>query len=215
MRKPQIAPYRICVHTTDYTGNFERELVGYALGVLDEVQEENLSWDDPNDYCKHWFYQDVMKMPERLYYLKLSEKFKEQTGFDDLLTPRENPLLQEYLLETHREVDDWEQMTFYYISKYFKDKEWDCNSLYIQLDKPLSKIWEEIIIHRLFKFFNDTRIRNEDRGCLQFFKEWDKRKCISIELIDDKDNIIKTYLPEDYDFGYPLKNYFELTSKFN
>lgn len=215
MRKPQIAPYRICVHTTDYTGNFERELVGYALGVLDGVQEENLSWDDPNDYCKHWFYQDIMRMPERLYYLKLSEKFKEQTGFDDLLTSKENPLLQEYLLETHREVDDWEQMTFYYISKYFKDKEWDCNSLYIQLDKPLSKIWEEIIIHRLFKFFNDTRIRNEDRGCLQFFKEWDKRKCISIELIDDKDNIIKTYLPEDYDFGYPLKNYFELTNKFN
>lgn len=212
MRRKQIAPYRICIHTTDYTGNFERELIGYALGVLDEVTEGNLSYADKDDYCKHWFFQDVMKMNERLYYLKLTEKFKEETGFDDLLTPRENPLLQEFLLETHQDVDDWEQMTFYYINKYFKDTEWDCNSIYIQLDKPLNDIWEKIIITRIFKFFKDLRIRNEEFGCLQF-ANWDERKLISIELIDDKDNVVKTYPPENYDMLPVAIDYFSLTSK--
>lgn len=213
MRRPQVAPYRICVHTTDYTGNFERELIGYALGVLDERTEDDLYWNDSNDYCKHWFYQDVMKMPERVFYSKLTEEYNEQTGFDDELTSKDHPLLQEYLLETHREVDDWEQMTFYYIGKYFKDKEWDCNSLYIQLDKQLDEVWEEIVITRIFKFFRDERIRHEEAGCLQF-ADWDKRKLISVELIDDKDNIIKTYNSIDYQDVYKLKDYFKLISKF-
>lgn len=218
MKKKQKVPYRICVHTTGYTGNFERELIGYTLGVLDEVQEDNLSWDDQNDYCKHWFYQDIMKMQERLYYFKLSEKHQEQTGLGDLLTSRENLLLQEFLLETYQEVDDWEQMTFYYIDKYFKDKEYDCNSVYIQLNKPLNDIWEEIIITRMFRFFKDNRIINEKYGSLGIIYgngKWDDIKLLSLELIDENDNVIKEYHPEDYEFNYPLKNYFELTTKFN
>ena len=212
MRRPQKAPYKLCIHTSDYTGNFERELVGYCLGVLDERTEEDLSQYDKDDYCKHWFYQDVMKRDERLYYLHLSQKFKEETGFDDLLSNNEHPLMAEYLLETYRDVDDWEQMTFYYIDKYFKDKEYDCNSLYIQLDKPLNDIWEEIVITRIFKFFRDIRIRGE--GCLQF-ADWNERKCISVELIDENDNILKEYKAEDYPDIYFLKDYFTLTSIFN
>ena len=212
MRRPQKAPYRLCIHTSDYTGNFERELVGYCLGVLDERTEEDLSQYDKDDYCKHWFYQDVMKRNERLYYLHLSQKFKEKTGFDDLLTRNEHPLMAEYLLETYRDVDDWEQMTFYYIDKYFKDKEYDCNSLYIQLDKPLNDIWEEIVITRIFEFFRDIRIRGE--RCLQF-ADWNERKCISVELIDENDNVIKEYKTEDYPYVYFLKDYFTLTSIFN
>ena len=183
MKRPQKAPYRLCIHTSDYTGNFERELVGYCLGVLDERTEEDLS-----------------------------QKFKEETGFDDLLTRNEHPLMAEYLLETYRDVDDWEQMTFYYIDKYFKDKEYNCNSLYIQLDKPLNDIWEEIVITRIFEFFRDIRIRGE--RCLQF-ADWNERKCISVELIDENDNVIKEYKTEDYPYVYFLKDYFTLTSIFN
>lgn len=212
MRRKQIAPYRLCIHTDDYTGNFERELIGYALGVLDEEQEENLSPYDPDDYCKHWFYQDVMARKEHGiygYYDALTTKYKEVTGFDDELDYWDNPLLNEYLLETYQDVDDWQQNTFYYIDKYFKDEKYDCNSLYIQLDKPLSTIWEEIIISRIIKFFKDTRIRKEEFGTLQF-ADWDKRHLISIELIDDKDNIIKNYNFGEYEFPI-VKDYFTLT----
>lgn len=214
MRRPQKAPYRICIHTSDYTGNFERELIGYCLGVLDERTEENLFPYDKNDYCKHWFYQDVMKMPEKTYYSKLSEKFKEQTGFDDVLTYKDNLLLQDFLLETFQNVDDWQQMTFYYIGKYFRDKEYDCNSLYIQLDKPLTEIWEEIVITRIFKFFDDLRIRKEEYGVLQF-ADWDERKLISVELINEDENVIKSYKKEDYPDVYKCKDYFTITSIFD
>lgn len=201
MKRKQKSPYRLCIHTDDYTGNFERELVGYCFGVLDGQTEENLDEFDPDDYCKHWFFQDVMARSEKQYYLDLSKDFKDKTGYDDLLNYQQNPLVIQYLFETFQEVDDWEQFTFYYISQYFKDKDkpWNCNCLYVQLDKPLNDIWENIILRRIVKFFNDERIRHEEYGCLQF-ADWDKRHLISIELIDENDNIIKEYNLSDWDF---------------
>lgn len=215
MRRKQVAPYRLCIHTSDYTGNFERELIGYCLGVLDGRTEENLWEYDPDDYCKHWFYQDVMARKERGYrgyYDALTEKFREVTGYEDELGYCDHPLLQEYLFETFQDVDDWQQDTFYYIDKYFKDKEYDCNSLYIQLDKPLNEVWEEIVINRIFMFFKDERIRKEEYGTLQF-ADWDKRKLISIELINDKDEVVKSYPPEcKQNIGFmPVKDYFTMT----
>lgn len=215
MRRKQISPYKLCIHTSDYTGNFERELIGYCLGVLDSRTEEDLWEEDPNDYCKHWFFQDVMHNKEHKYngyYDKLTQKYKEMTGFDDKLTYYNYPLLQEYLFETFQEVDDWEQFTFYYIDNYFKEEKGQCNSVYIQLDKPLEGVWEEIIINRIFMFFKDMRIRKEEYSCLQY-ADWGKRKLISIELIDDKNNIIKSY-PFDCELNIgfmPLKDYFTLT----
>ena len=209
MKKKQESPYRLCIHTDDYTGNFERELVGYCLGVLDSYTEENLFSYDNDDYCKHWFYQDVMARSEKQYYMDLSKEFYNTTGYEDVLTFEDNPLIKDYLFETYQEVDDWEQFTFYYISKYFKDKEWNCNSLYIQLDKPLNEIWENIIIRRIIKFFKDERIRQEEYGCLKF-ANWNERHLISIELVDDKDNVVKEYNLTDWDFPVNI-NYFKAT----
>ena len=204
MKMKQLIPYRLCIQTDDYTGNFERELVGYSTGILDEVTESLISKFDPDDYCKHWFYQDVMCMNEKSYYSRIKGG--------------ESPLLRDYLCETYQEVDDWEQSTFYYINPYFDDKNSvmpdgsiKCNSLYLQLVKPLPPIWEEIIIGRIVKFFKDERIRKEEFSCLKY-AEWDKRHLVNITLIDDENNVVKQYDLSKY--GYPIiKDYFKLTQE--
>lgn len=40
MRIKQIPNYELIIKTNRYTGNFERELISYALGTLDDVQME-------------------------------------------------------------------------------------------------------------------------------------------------------------------------------
>ena len=34
------APYKLIIHTDSYTGNFERELVAFAFGVLDKEKSD-------------------------------------------------------------------------------------------------------------------------------------------------------------------------------
>lgn len=40
MRVKQVPNYELIIKTNSYTGNFERELISYALGTLDNVQME-------------------------------------------------------------------------------------------------------------------------------------------------------------------------------
>ena len=86
------------------------------------------------------------------------------------------------MLETFQEVDDWEQLTFYNI-------DWDImhkngsNVLKVQLTKPLSKEWEDIIIPRMKTFF--------DKKIYEYLKEDDK--LISITLCDRKGEVVKEY----------------------
>lgn len=44
---------------------------------------------------------------------------------------------------------------------------------------------------------------------------WDERNLISVELIDENENIIKTYKKEDYPDVYKCKDYFTITSIFD
>lgn len=207
MKKKQIAPYRICIHTDGYTGNFERELIGFCLGVLDELTEEYLSPTETRDYCKHFFYEQVMNRSEKQYYLDLSDSFNKQTGYDDIMEVSDHPLLKDYLLETYQNVDDWEQFTFYYIGKYFKDKDWNCNSLYIQLEKPLDEIWEEIVLKRIVDFFTNSEEKNYE---LLNYTELDNISLLSVELINENNEVIKEYNLKDYNTKIE-KDYFSLT----
>ena len=89
-------------------------------------------------------------------------------------------LKDEYLMETYQVVDDWEQMTFYLMTD-------DCNSLAIQLVKPLNEYWEEIIIRRIKKFFHV-------RPCKYDWTLPKNGKLLDLYLIDSNGNRIKDYM---------------------
>lgn len=134
MRKSKpIVPYTLEVECTSYWGNFEREFLGYAIGILDDCQMRL----DHSDKERAMFWKEVFN--------------KEAIDFEEASESYE--LYRDYLLETYQECDDWEQLTFYTI-------DWDIlhkngsNVLKIQLAKPLSRELEEIIIPRMRAFFS-------------------------------------------------------------
>jgi hypothetical protein len=168
MRKshPRI-PYTLEIECTSYWGNFEREFIAYSLGILDDVQmcirhsEEELTM----------FWEEVFN--------KKPITFKEAYGKDSYYSYE---LLQDYLLETFQEVDDWEQLTFYRI-------DWDIlrkngsNILKIQLIKPLSPYWEKIIIPRMKDFFI--------KKPYEYLKE--DTELISITLCNNKGEVVQEF----------------------
>ncbi len=135
MRKSKpVIPYTLEVECTSYWGNFEREFLGYAIGILDDVQMRI----DHSDKERALFWKE--------------EFGKQPIDFEEASESYE--LYRDYLLETFQECDDWEQLIFYTI-------DWDIyhkngsNVLKIQLAKPLSYYWESIIIPRMKDFFKD------------------------------------------------------------
>lgn len=135
MRKSRpIIPYTLEVECSSYWGNFEREFLGYSIGMLDDVQMHiDHSAEERAMFWKETFNKEAID-------------FKEATESYELY--------RDYLLETFQECDDWEQLTFYTI-------DWDIlhkngsNVLKIQLAKPLSRELEEIIIPRMRAFFSN------------------------------------------------------------
>lgn len=163
MRKSKpIIPYTLEVECSSYWGCFEREFLGYAIGILDDVQ----MYINHSEEERALFWKEVFS--------------KEAIDFEEASESYE--LYRDYLLETFQECDDWEQLTFYTI-------DWDIlhengsNILKIQLAKPLSREWEEIIIPRMKAFF--------DKKIYEYYKEDDK--LISITLYDRKGEVIKEY----------------------
>lgn len=132
MRVKQIPNYELIIKTNSYTGNFERELISYALGILDSVQME--LGDFHGSYEMDLFWKEEFNSRRKEYY-------------------EDYELKDEYLIETYQDVDDWEQMTFYHSG------DEDFNLLAIQLVKPLNDYWEEIIIRRIKKFFKKRPCR--------------------------------------------------------
>ena len=69
MRIKQIPNYELIIKTNRYTGNFERELISYALGTLDDVQMEmgdfhgehemNLFWEEEFNSERKNYYEDI------------------------------------------------------------------------------------------------------------------------------------------------------------
>lgn len=127
-------PYTLQIEVTTYWGNFEREFLGYCIGILDDVQMSiNHSYEERVLFWKQEFNKDPIK-------------------FEDALENYE--LLRDYLFETFNACDDWEQLTFYNIDWDKLHKE-NRNVLNVQLCKPLSDDWEKLIIPRMHKFFID------------------------------------------------------------
>lgn len=163
MRVPQKPDYEIVITTDSYTGNFERELIGNILGILDCVQMEI---DYASEYRENFFQEEGLT-------------------FEDSET-----LLDDYLFETHQEVDDWEQMTFYHMAGD------DLCSLNIQICKPLDAVWKERIIRRAKEFFDFKYQKIED-------EEWQRQfghdaptkniKLISICLIDKDGKVLEKW----------------------
>lgn len=159
MRVKQIPNYELIIKTNSYTGNFERELVSYSLGTLDNVQME--LGDFHGDYEMDLFWEEEFNSERRDYY-------------DDY------ELKDEYLMETYQDVDDWEQMTFYHMTD-------NCNSLAIQLQKPLNEYWEEIVVRRIKKFFDVHPCRYD----------WTLPKngeLLDLYLVDSNGDRIKSYM---------------------
>ena len=124
MRVQQIPNYELIIKTNSYTGNFERELISYALGTLDNVQMEMGNFH--GDYEMDLFWEEEFSSKRKDYY-------------DDY------ELKDEYLMETYQDVDDWEQMTFYHMSGYeiFKPDKWnDKLGEFIKLF-PVNEVYNE------------------------------------------------------------------------
>ena len=159
--QPEI-PYTLEICCNSYWGSFEREFLAYSIGILDDVQmnirhsEEQLKM----------FWNEVFN--------------KEAPDFEEALESYE--LLKDYLLETFQECDDWEQLTFYQIDWEVMHRE-KRDVLKLQLAKPLSKEWEEIIIPRMKKFFNVRPY--------EYMKE--DTELIYICLCDRKGEVVKEY----------------------
>ena len=163
MRKSKpIIPYTLEIECTSYWGSFEREFLGYSIGILDDVQ----MWIEHSDEERALFWKEVFSK-EAINFEEASENYE---------------LYRDYLLETFQECDDWEQLTFYAIDWNILHKN-GSNVLKIQLAKPLSREWEEIIIPRMKAFF--------DKKIYEYLKEEDK--LISITLCDRRGEVVKEY----------------------
>lgn len=177
-------PYTIEVECTSYWGNFEREFIAYSMGVLDEVQM-HIDHAEEQRVLFWWNnFPDLMATAE----FKKGEEYK----LPDMEWCEENyELLKEFLLETVQDVDDWWQLTFYAIdwdalhgrTLYGIGDKFKKNILKIQLTKPLTPYWENIIIPRMKLFFQQ-----------RIYKWMDKdAKLISIKLYDKDHNLVKEY----------------------
>lgn len=157
-----IIHYTLEVECNSYWGNFEREFIAYSLGILDDVQMDIRHSEEELEM----FWEEVFN--------------KEAPDFEEALESYD--LLKEYLLETFQDVDDWWQLTFYQIDWEVMHRE-KRNVLKIQLAKPLSKEWEEIIIPRMKAFF--------DKKIYEYLNDEDE--LISITLCDRKGWVVKEY----------------------
>ena len=148
--KPTI-PYTLEIECSSYWGNFEREFIGYSMGILDDVQMHI----DYSEEERALFWKEVYN--------------REPIDFEEATESYE--LYRDYLLETFMVDDDWEQLSFYYIDWeiFHRNKS---NVLKIQLAKPLSRELEEIIIPRMKAFF--------DKKIYEYLKEDDELISITL-----------------------------------
>lgn len=155
-------PYTLEIECNTYWGNFEREFIAYSMGILDDVQ------------------MNIGHSEEELAMFWDTVFGKKALSFEDATESYE--LLRDYLLETYQDVDDWWQLTFYSIDWNLMHKE-NREVLVIQLAKPLSEYWENIIIPRMKEFFVHKPYKYMDKNA----------KLSSIRLLDRAGIVVKEY----------------------
>jgi len=227
------APYYLLIHTDSYTGNFERELVAFCFGKLDEEQEgdfdkysipfwNNVVGQDINcleDYekinkptAKTLDFETLALMEQASALIKCLEEDREIEDIDKCLEDRKNSFKKEfedndvrrlydtYLCNTYQEVDDWEQETFYNICSFYKNQKYNCDTIYVQLNKPLNEHFEKIIIERIKKFFELnvlSMVKRYEYLC-DYLEDYtfkvNEIKLLDLELVDENNNLIKKYV---------------------
>lgn len=143
MKRKIESPYLLVLKSTDWTGNFERELIGYSMGILDDIQMDI----DFAEEEREQFWKDMMEQGR----IGTLFPFNKVPGYYE--ASEEYPLMAEYLDETYQEVDDWEQSTFYNVGGVGEYSE-----LVIQLIKPLSEEYEKVIIERMIQYCKDNNL---------------------------------------------------------
>ena len=124
-------PFQLVICCDKWVGNFERELIGYAFGVLDGVQMRgDFAFEERLRFAKEVFGRDTVIDPEE-------EEFE---------------LLDKYLYETFQSADDWEQITFYSVETCRNNSE---SMIIIQFAETPPIKWTSIFIPRIKKFFEE------------------------------------------------------------
>lgn len=215
--------YKLIINTNSYTGNFERELMAYCLGrtrngsagytafsrpfwdnvvgtgvetyenyVVVEKQyrkdRESTPYDESvKDLCiRRGLTEDdaIQKAKE------IKEKVNKKMYDEDILR-----FYEDYLLFTMQWVDDWEEETFYNICSYESD---EYTAVYVQLQKPMNEYFENIIIPRIIKFFEDD-VYNKIEDYIYFCKgyKYEPKEPFILKdlvLVDEEGKVIKDYL---------------------
>lgn len=225
-------PYYLIIHTNAYTGNFERELIAYCLGKLDDVQstyaleyikafwnkhvgngidsyDEYLKFKEEYDFSDSAFevFAETTKRlcsmrGEKISDEEIVEKFKK---VEEARKKREEEtdwgrVYNEFLCYTMQEVDDDERETFYNIESYIWNREYFCDTIYIQLNKPLPEYFENIVVERIKGFFEQdvfNTIRKYQWLCsfAQDCKLEDENyQLFDLELVDHNRNMVKKYI---------------------
>lgn len=165
-------PYSMVIEFNGWAGNFERELIGYSMRILDEVQMNDVGHSEKERamFWKEVFGRDMPIEYEDEYILK-----------------------DKYLYERWEDVDDWMQATFYNVFGYGFDpvskETTSCMKVY--LFEPIKPAWfEQLIVNRMYDFF--------DKKIYKYLK--DGNKITSMYLTNDKGEIIKHYSRPDFHF---------------
>lgn len=162
MNKTRNSHYSLMVRFSEYPGNFEREFVDYVIGRL-SFSEEEMGCGEP-DF-------------EQLFKDDLPENFDAEDFHDS------------YLCYTSQDVDDDVDDTFYNITSHPSNKEWNCDSLFIQFEEFEGTEIEDFVVNRVRKFVNDSRVKELDKS----WRKYSEIKILSIELYGKDDELVKTY----------------------
>lgn len=168
----QKAPYSIIVELNCWAGNIERELIGYSMGILDEVQM-NVVGHSEKERAMFW---------EEVFNRKAPIEYEDEYILKD-----------KYLCERWEDVDDWMQATFYNIEYKPKSVSKETDScLKIYLFEPIKPEWfEQLIINRMYDFF--------DKKIYKYLKDEDK--ITALYLVDQEGKIIKHYTYADVEIN--------------
>lgn len=132
--------YRIRIICRGWTGNFDRELIAYTLGCLDDMQmgADCIAQKELNAF---WHEEYGMDPPEEQSVL-YDPAFIQKTGYN---------ILTDYLAETYQDVDDWKQNTFYNVKRLTEET----SELWIQLHKPFPENIMNTFLERTKRFFKN------------------------------------------------------------
>lgn len=162
MNKTRDAHYSLMVKFSQYPGNFEREFVEYVIGGL-SFSEEEMGCTEPEF--------------ERLFDEDMPTDFDKEDFHDT------------YLCYSAQDVDDGHDDTFYNITSHPSNKEYNCDSLFIQFEEFKGTEIENFVVNRIKKFVNDSRVKELDKSWMKY----SEIKILSIELYGKNDELIKTY----------------------